>query len=139
MVRGVFLACAGVSVAAAAAATCGAGCRRSSDGGPATVATAAPVPATSHFRLKGAWVGGENIAFSWTEVAGARQYRIEISTDGLDFFSSSLIDPGLTAYEFGGFDPGESFIFRSVAVASDGTDVAVSNLVSVTVPGPVAP
>jgi len=47
---------------------------------------------------------------------------------------SSLIDPGLMDYEFGGFDPGESFIFRTVALDQKGGELAVSNLVPVTVP-----
>ncbi|MGH7213831.1 MAG: fibronectin type III domain-containing protein [Tepidisphaeraceae bacterium] len=87
------------------------------------------------FVLSGNAVSSENIQFSWTTVVGAAEYLIEISSDGSDFFGSSLIEPGLTTYEFSGFDPGESFIFRAIALSASGTQLAQSNQVPVTMPG----
>jgi hypothetical protein len=113
-----------------------AGCQRQTGSSlRAGKATTMHVQRPEKFALMVDKFGEHSIAFSWTQVPGAHQYRIEISEDGKDFFGSSLIDPGLTDYEFGGFDPGESFIFRVVAVAANGTDIAQSSNLPVKLPG----
>ena len=122
-----------VMLLAFAIAATHAGCR-SPNAGRDDHAVTQPAQRSEPFRLNLASLKPDSIGFTWTAVPGAHQYKIEISADGKDFFGSSLIEPGLMDYEFAGFDRGESFIFRAVAVDRSGADIAVSNLVPVTLP-----
>jgi pimeloyl-ACP methyl ester carboxylesterase len=87
------------------------------------------------FTLTGNAVSSEYGFFDWSDVADAAAYQLEISSDGVDYFGSSLIENGATEFEYGGFDAGEQFTFRVLAINISGTIIATSNTLSLTFPG----
>ncbi len=108
------------------------GCSRGDDHGSDFVATTPPPPPPATFQLVSPAAGAANLptrpTFTWTALAGATNYTLQVSTDN-DFLNLVINQMGITGTSFipeQGLPAGRGFLWRVDATTPTGT-VRASN------------
>jgi len=100
-----------------------------------TSATLAPAAATS---LVAAAASATRINLTWADVSGETSFRIERSTDGINFASVGTVNANVLSYADTTVSASATYYYRVIAINSGGTAPA-SNIASATTPAaPVA-